>query len=790
MFANYFKTAWRGLRHNRVFSVLNTLGLATGMAVALMIGLWVAHQYSFDRWLPNYKRVYQAEYRSLSNGIIGTQTSVSYPLAEVIKKDIPGVEYVVQTDWDNYHGLVNGTNKVYLPGLMAGADFLKAFEYPLLEGDAGHVLVDRYSIVLTESTAKALFGNADAVGKTVRIDNYHDLTVTGILKDIPGNTTLSFRYVIPFEFFREMSGYAEHWGNNNVQTYVRLRPGVSYAQAEPLLRPLIKKYDPTDYQTDKYEVFLHPMKDWHLRNVFVNGVASGGFIGTVRLFAIIGLLVLVIAGINYVNLSTARSEKRAREVGIRKVVGGLRRNLVAQFLVESLVLTMLAFALALVMVQIALPAFNSLTGDTIHVPFGSIVFWGVMAGYVLLTGVLAGSRPAFHLSAFKPVRVLKGKVITGRAAAWPRRVLVTVQFAASVGLIVTTVIIFQQIQYAKDRQTGYDQRRLMMSDVSPDVQKNYAALKGEMLRSGMVSAVTKSNSRVTNDGVYDDIDSWPGKMPGETLGMLTVAVSDADYFKTMGMSFHSGANFAGNPGADTLAVILNEAAVKRMRLKEPLGQTITWAETRRVKVIGVVKNVLMGSPFSPVIPTMFIYDPGWAYVMTYRLADGVPTAKAIARLTGIFNKYNPSFPYLYGFVDKSYEAKFKSETLIGKLAGIFAGLAIFISCLGLFGLAAYVAEQRMKEIGVRKVLGASVGQVWMLLSKDFVVLVLIGSVVAAPVSLYFLRGWLQQFDYRIAINPWVFVGAGAGALVVTLVTVSFQAVRAALMNPVKSLRTE
>jgi hypothetical protein len=455
-----------------------------------------------------------------------------------------------------------------------------------------------------------------------------------------------------------------------------------------------------------------------------------------------------------------------------------------------LVLTGLAFGLALLLTQGALPAFNTLTGDVVHVPYTSLLFWAVMLGYVLLTGVLAGSRPAFYLSAFQPVRVLKGSLKAGRGAALPRRILVTVQFAASVALIITTVIVYQQIQYAKNRPIGYDQARLMMSDASPDVQKNYPALKGELLRSGVVSSVTKSNSRVTIDGVYDDIDAWPGKLPGETLGMLTVAVSDADYFTTMGMAFQSGVNFTGNPGADTLSIVINEAAAKRMRLREPLGQQITWALDKRVKIIGVVKNALMGSPYAAAIPTMFIYDPGWANVMTYRIADGVPTAKAIATLTGIFNKYNPSFPYLYGFVDKSYEAKFGLEMLIGRLAGIFAGLAIFISCLGLFGLAAYVAEQRTKEIGVRKVLGASVVQVWMLLSSDFVLLVLIGSVVAAPVSLYFLRDWLQQYDYRISISPWVFVGAGLAALVVTLVTISWQAVRAALMNPVDSLRSE
>ncbi|HEY1213289.1 MAG TPA: FtsX-like permease family protein, partial [Bryobacteraceae bacterium] len=457
---------------------------------------------------------------------------------------------------------------------------------------------------------------------------------------------------------------------------------------------------------------------------------------------------------------------------------------------ESVVLTSLAFVLALVLVEAALPAFRELTGDAIYLPYGSVLFWGVMAGYVLFTGLLAGSRPAFYLSAFRPVRVLKGKIVAGRAATWPRRVLVTLQFAASVGLIVTTVIIYQQIQYAKDRPTGFDTRRLVMSDVSPDVQKNYPVIKQELLQSGLVSAVTKSSSRVTSYSEGDDVDEWPGKLPGETLGLALTAVSDADYFKTMGMSFSSGRNFSGNLATDTLAVILNEMAVKKMRLKVPLGQTITWNKTQKVKVIGVVKDAMIGSPYAAAEPAMYLYDPGYAHVVTYRIAPNVPTAKAIAGFTALFNKYNPSYPYMYRFVDKSYEAKFGMETLIGRLAGIFAGLAIFISCLGLFGLAAYVAEQRTKEIGVRKVLGASVGQVWVLLSKDFVVLVLTGVVLATPVSLYFLRQWLQQFDYRIAISPWVFLGAGLAALAITVGVVSLQAIRAALMNPVAALRSE
>jgi ABC-type antimicrobial peptide transport system permease subunit len=790
MFKNYFKTAWRGLLNNRIFSVLNILGLATGMAVALLIGLWVSYQFSYDRWLPGFEQVYQAEYRYTANGSVGTQVSVSYPLAGMIKKEIPAVEYVVQTDWINYHGLVSGSSRVFLAGVMAGSDFFKAFEFPLVKGTAAQALSDPYSIVLTESTARALFGDADAMGKMVRIDNRHDLRVSAVCKDIPANSSLGFSYVIPFEYYRLTDDFAQRWGANNMQTFVRLRPGVSYAQVGPLLSSLLKRYDAQEWQARKVELFFHPMKDWHLYGNFVNGAPGGGFVDTVRLFAVIGLLVLVIAGINFVNLSTARSEKRAREVGIRKVVGGLRRNLVMQFLVESLVLTVLAFGLALILVQSVLPAFGELTGTTIRIPYTSTIFWAVMAGYVLLTGLLAGSRPAFYLSAFNPVRVLKGASGAGRASAWPRRVLVTLQFAASVGLIITTVIVYQQIRYGRDRSLGFDMRRLVMSEVSTDVQKNYPALKAELLQSGLVSGVTKSSSRVTSFVEADDIGDWPGKMPGETLTLALTAISDADYFKTMGIAFSRGRNFSGNRAADTLSVILNEAAVGKMRLKEPVGQTISWNGGQLLKIIGVVKNTMMGSPYSAPEPAYYLYNPGYAHVVTYRIAAGVPAAKAIAGITVIFNRFDPALPYQYHFVDASYEWKFAAETLVGRLAGIFAGLAIFISCLGLFGLAAYVAEQRIKEIGVRKVLGASASQVWMLLSKDFVVLVLIGALLATPVSLYVLRGWLQQFEYRIGISPWVFLGAGGAALVVTLVTVSFQAVRAALMNPVRALRSE
>jgi len=411
-----------------------------------------------------------------------------------------------------------------------------------------------------------------------------------------------------------------------------------------------------------------------------------------------------------------------------------------------------------------------------------------MAGYVLVTGLLAGSRPAFYLSSFQPVKVLKGTIRTGRSAALPRQILVVLQFSCSIALIISTFLIYQQIQYAKDRPTGYNADRLVMSDGSGDLDRNYPALKEEMLKTGVVDAITKSSSFVTGLWNWTIIQNWKGKLPDETLMMANVTIAD-DYFKTTGMRMAAGRNFSGNYASDSAYVILNEAAVKRMRLSNPINQVITWRLTPH-KIIGVVKDALMQSPFSPADATIFDYNPADANNITFRLARNTDVHTAIGRLTTLFNKYNPSYPFLYHFVDASYAAKFQLEVLVGRLAAIFAGLAIFISCLGLFGLAAYTAEQRTREIGIRKVLGATVSQLWLLLSKDFIGLVVISCVVASPVAYYFLQGWLQKYYYRITIGPGVFLLAAAMALFITVVTISFQAIKGALANPVKNLRSE
>jgi putative ABC transport system permease protein len=795
MIRNFLKIAWRNLVKNKVYSALNIIGLASGMAVALLIGLWVYDQVSYNRFLPGYEQAYKVRYNTQNNGEINTGGATNLPLAEVLKKDFPEIKYVAQTDWMGSHSLSVGDKRISVNGTMAGSDFLKIFRYPLIQGDARNLLSDPYSIVLSQATAAALFGSVNPMGKMVKIDNFHDLRVSGILKDIPSNSSLQFSFIVPFAYYvatdEGVKRSLNDWNNNSFQTFVALQPNASYAALALKLKGTLVKYSPKYFAQTKAELFLEPLKDWHLYSEYRNGVASGGLIEYVRMFALIGILILVIACINFTNLATARSEKRAREVGVRKALGSNRKDLIFQFLTESMTLTSVAFLLSLLLVVLALPAFNNLTHAVISIPFSSAYFWLVMLSFVVFTGLLSGSRPAFYLSSFNPVKVLKGSLQTGKAGNLPREILVVLQFSCSVALIISTIIIYQQIQHAKDRPVGYDASRLIMTDATGELTRSYEAFKNQMLASGVVSSVTKSSSPVTDLWASNSVTSWSGQLPGETLSLAIIGVSDADYFKTLGMQMKSGRNFTGNLGADSLSVVLNEAAVKRMRYKDPIHQVITWHTVQqRATVVGVVKDALMASPFSSSVPTIFIYQPSWSSVVTYRLSPRVGTRAALAKLAPIFTRYNPAIPFQYHFVDESYASKFDFESLVGKLAGLFASLAIMISCIGLFGLAAYMAEKRTKEIGIRKVLGASVLQVWLLLSKEFVILVVISCLIASPVSWYYLHYWLMKYQYRITIGPGVFLLAGVGSIALTLLTISFQAVKAALMNPVKSLRME
>ncbi|MBD1394234.1 ABC transporter permease [Mucilaginibacter glaciei] len=790
MFMNYLKVAWRNMVKNKVYSALNIVGLGAGIAVAMLIGMWVYYQYSYDKFIPNQEQVYQVRRNFNSNGDTVTFSSTSLKLADALRSQMPEMEYVAETDQIGSHGLVVGDTKLYVAGIQAGKDFLNIFKYPMLAGSYNKALTDIYSIILTKSTAKALFGNASPINRMVRVDNKDNLKVTAVIDDIPANSTLQFKYIIPFSYYELSQAWVKSsrtagYGNNSFWQFVKLKQGADYWQVSRKIRD-IEKTETSSVNAMNSNVIIQPMSEWHLYSDYKNGKAAGGFIEYIRMFSIIGILVLVIACINFVNLSTARFEKRAREVGVRKTIGSTRANLIWQFLTETGVITLIAFALCLLLVQLALPGFNSLTGTSIVIPFGNPAFWLAMIIGVVLVTMLAGSRPAFYLSAFNPVKVLKGSVQAGKSAGISRKLLVVVQFTCSIALIISTIVIYRQIQYAKERPTGFNVSRLLTSDMNEDMSRNYRALKNELLQSGLVNKVTTSSSPATNVYSHGDIDSWPGKHPGETVEMGFVQVSD-DYFKTLGMTFKAGRDFLPNSKADSLNVIMNEAAIKRLRLTDPLNQPLM-LDNKQYHIVGIVKDALVESPYQSAAPVTYVYNNGWN--MIYQLSNKTNDHKAIAEIGAIFNKYNPAFPYTYRFVDDDYNMKFSEEVLVGKLSGIFAGLAILISCLGLFGMSAFVAEQRIKEIGIRKVLGAKVSQLWLLLSKDFILLVVVSCVIASPLAFYFLQNWLQKYDYRITIGPGIFILSAAIAIAITLVTISFQAIKAAIANPVKSLKTE
>ncbi len=790
MFGNYIKTAWRHLVNGKIYSFILISGLAIGMSVALLIGLWVRYMYSYNRFLPRYEQAYQVKLNFSYNGNILTQSGAPLPLADALRKNIPGIRYVAESGWTTPRGVSVGEKKLYLNAGIMGSDFFRIFPFPFITGDSATALQDPYSIVLTESAAKSLFGTGEALNKLVRIENAHDLKVTGILKDLPGNSSFQFDCIIPFSYTEQTDNGVkqsrEQWTNNSFPIYVALQPNASYEQVVRQISNLAQGHE--QGQPAKIEVMLHPFEKWRLYGTFEGGKATGGFIEYVRIFGIIGILVLLIACINFINLSTARSEKRAREVGVRKVIGSERKDLVFQFLAESLVISFIAFLVSLLIAQLALPGFNELTQSKMHIPFSSPLFWCVMAGYVLLTGLLAGIRPALYFSSFEPISILKGTFKTGRTASWPRKVLVVMQFSCSIALIIGTLIIYNQVQYARNRPAGYNKDGLLAVDMSSDLSRNYQPFKNELLQSGLAGSVTKSSTSLDGFAASFAISDWPGRKKDESLEMVATAVSE-DYFKTVGMRIKEGREFLGE--SDTMNLILNESAVKRLHLKDPVNKLISCEYTSvPMRVIGIVGDAVMGSPFQAAIPTLFIFNSRWAGSVLLRLADRGDLQDDLAKLKQVCEKYNPSYPLVYHFVDEQYAHKFDAETQVGKLIALFATLAILISCLGLFGLAAYMAEQRTKEIGIRKVLGASTRKVVVMLGREFIVLMLLSCVIAAPVAYYFLQQWLHGYYYRIAIGPGVFLLATALAVTVTVVTVGYQSVRAALANPVNSLRSE
>ncbi len=794
MFRNYFKIAWRNLLKSKTYSFINIAGLAAGMAVAMIIGLWISDELSANRQFKNYESIYQVMMHQTFDGKRGTQTALPYPLGEELKARYPDMKGVAICDWGQDHSLVYGDKKISKFGHFIGEDAVNMFSLNILSGNK-NPLHELNSIVLTEETAKALFPNENPLDKIVRMDNTVDLKVTAVVTKLPKNSSLNFDYLMPFQMQETIYPWIKlyhktNWGNNSWQIFVQLNDRATEKNVDAKIKNVVISHftDENTLKSIKPQVFIQPMSKWRLYNDFENGVNTGGFIKYVRMFGILGLVVLIIACINFMNLSTARSEKRAKEVGVRKAVGSNRKQLIRQFLSESMFISALAFLLALAIVSLALPYFNRLTEKEMSLQITSPLFWIIMIAFTLLTGLLAGSYPAFYLSSFNPVNVLKGNLKMGRSDALPRKILVVMQFASSVILMIGTVIIYQEIQHGKNRPIGFDNRGLISVDWSSDIGKNYDALRADLLSTGVVRSVCKSNSPPSQ--IYSNNNGWEWKnsQPVEKTVIFSTIATDYDYTKTIGIKLIAGRDFSRD-FADSSSVILNEAAVKRMGLKNPVGEMLKWND-KKMTVVGVVPDVQMESPFRPISPLTIIFSKDWVGCVNIRINPNISASAAIKRIQPIFDRYNPAFPFVYRFADTEYAKKFNYEELVGNLAAIIAVIAIFISCLGLFGLASFTAEQRIKEIGVRKVLGASVLNLWQLLSKDFVKLVLISCVIAVPVAYYFMNEWLKDYQYKINIGVGVFVMVIGLSIIITLVTVSFQAIRAATANPTKSLRTE
>lgn len=786
MIRNYLKIAWRNLIRNKSFSIINISGLAIGMASTILILLWILNEVSYDRFHEKKDRIYQAWNQAERNGVLQKWSTTPKVLARTLKHDFPEIEHSTRVSWANTLLFSIGDKRLMSPGNVVDSNFLQVFSFPLIKGNPEQALMDGYSIVITEKLAKKIFGDEDAMGRQVKVDNRNNYTVTGILKDLPANTRFSFEYLLPWAALRREGGDDINWGNNSTQTFILLKENTSMAVVNPKLADLRKRYDKEE-PTGGF--FLYPIERWHLYSGFENGKETGGLIDLIRMFGIIAGFILIIACINFMNLSTARSEKRSREVGIRKVSGALKRSLVIQFLGESVMITFLAAALAILIVQLCLPAFNELTGKHLFIPFKGLFFWISMAGFILFTGIIAGSYPAFFLSSFKPVKVLKGLFVPAKTLVTPRKILVISQFTFAIILIISTIIIRQQIQYAQDRQTGYDKNNLVYHFLTGDVEKNYMLIKQELVSSGVATSVTKTSAPLTEGWSNTWGLTWPGKDPNDKT-IFDRYIADDGIVTTAGMQLVMGRDFDLDQfPTDSTGIIVNESALKHMKLKNPLGAILN-DNDQDYHVIGVIKDFVLQSPYHPTIPMFILGAKSWFGVVHVRFNNTQSTAKNLAAMQKIFKKYNPEFPFDYRFVDEEYARKFANEKRTATLATLFAGLAIFISCLGLFGLATYMAEARLKEIGVRKVLGATVSNIVTLLSKDFLKLIIIALLIASPLAWYGMYKWLQEFPYRISIGWWTFLVAGMAALLIALLTVCYQAIKAALRNPVRSLRSE
>ncbi|MBT1708420.1 ABC transporter permease [Fulvivirgaceae bacterium PWU5] len=799
MYKSYIRIGWRNLLKNKAYSLINIGGLAAGMAMAILIGLWIQDEMAFNTYYKNYHSIARVMQNYTLNGETFTSAALPSALRNELKNNYSdNFTHVVMALSAGNRILSAGEKNLSMLGEVIEAVGPEMFSLNMLQGSR-FGLRDPHSVLLSQSAAMALFGSDDPMNKSLRIDNRIDVKVAGVYEDLPHNTHFhGVKFFQPWELFVSENAWVHQpsFTDNFASLYVAIADRTSFEAVSGKIRnSILDNIRGHANSASTPQVFLHPVAQWHLRSEFKNGVNTGGLIQTVRLFGIVGVFVLMLACINFMNLSTARSEKRAKEVGIRKSAGSARTQLMSQFFIESFLVVLLAFMLALVVASFSLNWFNTLAGKHIGMPWTNVYFWLCSMAFVFITGMLAGSYPAFYLSSFNPVHVLKGTLRIGRFASLPRKVLVVIQFTVSVILIIGTIIVYRQIQFAKDRPVGYDKSGLIMIPMTtPDFQGKYDVFRTELKNTGAVMEIAESSSPPTDiwnkNGGFD----WNGKDPAFAPEWATLTVTP-EYGKTVGWQFVKGRDFSRDIASDSAAFIINEAAAKMLGFENPVGEIIRWQSGWRSRyasftVLGVIKDMVMKSPYDPSSPAVYFLSPYGTNWINVRINPEMSLGEVLPKIESVFKKIVPTAPFDYKFADHEYASKFAAEERIGKLASVFGALAILISCLGLFGLASFVAEQRTKEIGIRKVVGASVFSLWKMLSKDFVVLVIISCVIAIPAAYYLLAAWLQKFEYRTEISWWIFSATMIVALVITLLTVSYQAIKAALINPVKSLRSE
>jgi predicted permease len=787
MFNNYLKTTFRNLWKNKGYTFLNIFGLGIGIACAALIFLWVEDEINFNDYFSNQENLYKIKDSQTYDGTTFTFDATPGPLAAGIKNDIPGIKRTARSNQGTVSFLFSLDDKnIYEQGNYVDSTFFSIFHLKFLKGNGANPFPQLYSIIITQKMAEKFFNSIDVVGKTLKVNNKQEYAIAGVIEDLPENVSFNFEWLAPFKILEQQETWLQNWGNNGIATYVETEPN---ADINAINKKLYNYVSTKTNDNAVAKMSIYPIKRWHLYDSFQNGKEVEGKIKYVHLFSLIAWIILIIACINFMNLSTARSEQRAREVGVRKVLGAGKRKLVAQFIGESLIMALIAACIAVALISLSLPAFNSLVEKQLALNLLNPGHFFGLLSIALICGLIAGSYPAFYLSSFNPITVLKGlRIKTSVSAGFIRKGLVILQFSISIILIISTILIYQQIHHVKNRDLGYNKENLVYLQLKGNMKQHFNAIKNDLLQTGVVKNASLSNNMVLQLGSNTGDFQWEGKDPNKQV-LITVEGVSPEYISTMGMHLIAGRNFYHDIQSDSNNIIINQTMARLLKKKNVTGTIMTHDGTNYT-IIGIVNDFIYNDMYSPSAPLIMYSDTSNANYLTMRLTASNNLPASISKIETVIKKNNPGFPFEYKFVDAQFDQLFKTETLIGKLATVFAILAIFISCLGLFGLAAYTAEKRTKEIGIRKVLGASVKGLAGLLSVDFLKLVAISCLISFPIAWWMMNDWLQSYAYRIKISWTIFLVAGSIALFIALLTVSFQAIKAAMANPVESLRSE